>query len=140
METENALRDNTNQDLREAVLEEIRAIAMARGTDFLQIRDGQLEITDTDALPPHLGAAIAAAERSTTGLKLKFYDKLRALELLGKAYGVFDQIPQTGSGDSLLRAIVNSTRGEVDTGDIPEIQQAAAAGDDLVEQTRSSKI
>ncbi len=140
MEKENALQDNTNQELRDAVLEEIRAIAMARGTDFLQIRSGELEIADTDALPPHLGAAIASAERSSTGVKLKFYDKLRALELLGKALGAFEQTEPVQSDSSLLRAIIDSTKGALDTNDIPELQQAATAGDDLVEQTQSSSL
>lgn len=122
-------------DQRQAVLEEIRAIAMARGTDFFQIRDGQLEIADTDSLPPELGAAIASAERSSTGVKLKFYDKLRALELLGKALGAFEQTVAPQSDSSLLQAIIDSTKGGLDTSDIPELQQAAAACDDLVEQT-----
>lgn len=122
-------------DQRQAVLEEIRAIAMARGTDYFQIRDGQLEIADTDALPPELGAAIASAERSSTGVKLKFYDKLRALELLGKALGAFEQTEPVQSDSSLLQAIIDSTKGDLDTSDIPELQQAATACPDLVEQT-----
>ena len=125
---------------RQAVLEEIRAIAMARGTDFFQIRDGVLEISDTDALSPELGAAIASAERSSTGIKLKFYDKLRALELLGKALGAFEQTEPVRADSSLLQAIINSTKGELDTSDIPELQQASDACHDLVESSGTEKL
>ena len=125
---------------RQAVLEEIRAIAMARGTDFFQIRDGVLEIADTDALSPELGAAIASAERSSTGIKLKFYDKLRALELLGKALGAFEQTEPVRADSSLLQAIIDSTRGGLDTSDIPELQQASDACHDLVESSGTEKL
>lgn len=120
-----------------AILQELRAIAMARATDYMTVRDGALEIRCTDALSPEQAAAIASIERSTGGLKLKFYDKLKALELLGKYLGLFEtrQSWPDGQQTNLLEAIVAATREEVDTHDLPELQQAAAAGDDLVEPT-----
>lgn len=122
-----------------AILEELRAIAMARATDFMAVRDGALDIRSTDELTPEQAAAIASVERSTGGLKLKFYDKLKALELLGKYLGLFEarQSWLDGQENNLLQAIIESTAKEVDTGDLPELQQAAAAGDDLVEQTEA---
>ena len=125
-----------------AILEELRAIAMARATDFMAVREGTLEIRSTDELTSEQAAAIASIERSTGGLKLKFYDKLKALELLGKYLGLFEarQSWLDGQENDLLQAIIESTAKEVDTGDLPELQQAAAAGDDLVEQTCSASF
>ncbi|MBQ3252148.1 MAG: terminase small subunit [Oscillospiraceae bacterium] len=117
------------------ILEELRAIAMARATDFMAVRDGGLEIRATDSLTPEQAAAIASIERSTGGLKVKFYDKLKALELLGKYLGLFETRAAWPDGQetNLLQAIVDATNKEVPTDDLPELQQAAAAGDDLVE-------
>ena len=119
------------------VLEELWAIAGARATDYIAVEDGGLQIRNTDQLTPSQAAAIAAVEKSTTGLKVKFYDKLRALELLGKYLGLFDAGAGRETGENnLLEAIVAATEKEVPTHDLPELQQAAAAGHDLVEPAR----
>ena len=117
-----------------AVLSEIAAIAMANTTDLMAVRDGELEIRSTAELTRQQSAAIASIEKSAGGIKVKFYDKLKALELLGKHLGLFEQkgIPETSEND-LLQAILQSTKEVIDTHDLPEIQQAAAADHDLVE-------
>jgi len=67
---------------------------------------------------------------------VKFYDKLKALELLGKYMGLFEGklSREEKEENNLLEAILKATREEVDIHDIPELQQAAAVGHDLVEQ------
>lgn len=117
------------------VLDQIRAIAMADVTGVLTVRDGALTIRATAELSAEQRAAIASIEKGTGGLKVKFYDKLKALELLGKCLGLFDRpaLPDAGEND-LLQAIDRSTREVIHTYDLPEVQQAAAAGNDLVEQ------
>lgn len=125
----------------EEILRELQTLALARATDFLAVRNGAVDIKSTDELPPELTAAIASVEKTSTGLRVKFYDKLKALELLGKYLGFFE--PGNGRGqtkNNLLQAILESTRGELSVRDIPEIQQAAAAGHDLVEQAGSETI
>lgn len=118
-----------------AILQELTAIAMARATDFMTVRDGSLDIRSTNELSQAQAAAIASIERGTGGLKVKFYDKLKALELLGKYLGLFESRAawSDGQDNNLLQAILESTQEEVDTGDLPELQQAATAGDDMVE-------
>ncbi len=66
--------------------------------------------------------------------KVKLPEKLRALELLGKAVGMFDSREAPAAAENnLFNAIADGTREEVDAGDIPELEQAAVAGDDVVE-------
>ena len=120
------------------VVEELAAIGFARATNFLRVSDGELTIRATDTLSKADQAAIASIERSSTGIKLKFYDKMKALELLGKYMGMFEgKSEQEEARNNLLEAILAATQEEVETDDIPEIQQAADDRHDLVEPAGS---
>ena len=116
------------------VVEELAAIGFARATNFLRVSEGELTVCDTDTLSKADRAAIASIERSSNGIKLKFYDKMKALELLGKYMGMFEgKDDGEENRNNLLEAILAATQEEVETDDIPEIQQAADAGHELVE-------
>ena len=117
----------------EDILYQLRAIAMADTTALVQVRDGALEIRSTAELPKQLRCAIASIEKSAGGIKVKFYDKLKALELLGKYLGLFEGGSAPAEDNALLEAILRST-GEVTESEIQALQQQTAAGDDLVEQ------
>ena len=56
----------------------------AKATDFVAIEDGDLVIRSTDDLSKSDRAAIASVESTSNGIRLKLYDKMKALELLGK--------------------------------------------------------
>ena len=123
------------------VVEELAAIGFARATNFLRVSEGELTVCDTDTLSKADRAAIASIERSSNGIKLKFYDKMKALELLGKYMGMFEgKDDGEENRNNLLEAILAATQEEVETDDIPEIQQAADACHDLVEPSGSSGI
>ena len=116
------------------VVEELAAIGFARATNFLRVSEGELIVCDTDTLSKADRAAIASIERSSNGIKLKFYDKMKALELLGKYMGMFEgKDDGEENHNNLLEAILAATQEEVGTDDIPEIQQAADDRHDLVE-------
>ena len=104
------------------VVEELAAIGFAKATDFLWVSDGELTIRDTDDLSKADRAAIASIERSSTGIKLKFYDKMKALELLGKYMGMFEGSAKEEARNNLLEAILAATQEDVELCDIPEIQ------------------
>lgn len=120
------------------MLEELVAIGFARVTDYFFVRDGQVCLKEP--ISEQAGAVIASMENGAKGLKVKCYDKLKALELLGKHLGLFDRkdAPKPEE-NNLLQAILQATGEEVQVHDLPEVQQAAAAGHDLVEPTEASE-
>lgn len=76
---------------QERVLDELAAIAFANGTDFATItHNGLVRLTPTDEVPEEKKKAVASIEEGKYGIKVKFHDKVKALELLGKHLGVFD--------------------------------------------------
>ena len=125
---------------RKRVVEELAAIGFARATDFLSVQDGKLLVRSTDDLRKSDRSAIASIETTSSGIRLKFYDKMKALELLGKYLGLFDGKPETEERNDLLEAILAATKEDVAIHDIPEIQQAAADCHDLVEPAGSESL
>ena len=140
---------------REWVLGRLAAIAGADVTDFLSVTTepatklgihpltGEVinvpggyrqtvRITNTAELPEEKAAALAGVKQGANGIEVKLHDKVRALELLGKATGAFDNTVTPAQESNLFDAIVDSAGEELSTDDIPEIEQAAAAGDDVV--------
>lgn len=127
----NAKGSDGVQITAEEILQQLRAIALADVTKLVTVKDGAYLVEDTTALTEDMRRAISSVEKSTVGIKVKFYDKLKALELLGKYLGLFDgSAENTGEESPLLAAILKTTGG-----DSPgEIEQEATPGDDLVEQ------
>ena len=129
------------RDLRDQVLEELAAIGFAKATDFVAVENGELVVKDTGQLPKKLRSAVASIEKAPGGVKLKLYDKLKALELMGKVLGLFD-----GSGgaqaeeNNLIELLLGATGEEVDLSDLPEIQQTAADRHELVEPAGAGKL
>ena len=112
-----------------SAMEELKAIALARATDVLREEAGrQVVCWDSDAT-----AAIAGLEQSGGVWKVKFYDKLKALELLLRAQGELDCVSPGDSG--LFKAILSATKGNLDG--VQDPQPQAAGGHDLVEQEKS---
>ena len=126
----------------ERILEELAAIGFSRATDCLYVEGNTLMIKSAQELTPDAGAAIASIERNASGLKVKFYDKLKALELLGRHMGMFENgMAREGQEkNNLLEAILAATREEVTGDGIPELQQTADPGNELVEQTGAGAV
>ncbi len=106
----------------EKVLQELVAIAFAKVPDCLTVEGNDVHLKEH--LTPKQRAAVAAVEKTSTGVKVKFYDKMKALELLGKHFGLFDgkDGQEEAKDNNLLAAILQATGQEVDTDDVSELQ------------------
>ena len=122
---------------QEAVLQELASIAFANGTDFVTVTGaGLLCVKATSEVPKNKLPAIAGIKYSQLGIEIKLHDKVRALELLGKHLGVFATGGSAAAAEenNIFEVIEQSTREEIDTNEIPEIEPSAEPGDDVVEQ------
>ena len=63
------------------ILYQLECIAGADVTALLGVENGALTVTDTENLDEKLRCAIASLEKGSGGIKVKFYDKLKALEI-----------------------------------------------------------
>lgn len=114
-------REKRTEITQDWVLEELRKIASANGTDFAQVvrepiirnnaymidpDTGQIRTTDvvrlipTEELPEEKRAAISAIKETKFGINVETYDRVRALELLGRHLGMFrDKVELSGRAD-----------------------------------------
>ncbi len=106
----------------EKVLRELVAIAFAKVPDCLVVEGNDVHLKQQ--LTPQQRSAVAAVEKTSAGVKVKFYDKMKALELLGKHFGLFEgkDAQEETQDNNLLAAILQATGQEVDTDDVSELQ------------------
>lgn len=114
-------RTGITQDL---VLAELAKIAFVDRGAFARVAGGgrTVEITDTDSLTADQRAVLASVEETKFGVKVSTYDKLRALELLGKHLGLFDgKGAKSESRENNLLEALKETE-EIDTDDLDEVE------------------
>ena len=138
-------RSERTEITQDMVLKELASVAFANGTDFARVvvreepvhvvdEDGQLqqvvkkvqkvELFDTEKVDEKKRAAIASIKEGKYGIEVSSYDKIRALELIGKHLGMFDtKTPQKTEAESnLLEMLVAGTGEDIDTDDLPEVK------------------
>lgn len=105
-----AKRLEISQDM---VIQELARIAFFNATRAARVVNNQygaqVEFTDTEELTDDERAAIASIEETKHGIKVSSYDKVRALELLGKHLGLFDKAAGATPPDA-IEAFVKATK------------------------------
>lgn len=74
----------------EDIIAEYKAIAFANGTDFAEVKNDIVRIKDTDSLDEEKKKAISLIETTKFGINVRTHDKMKALEMLAKYVGIFD--------------------------------------------------
>ena len=93
-------RQKRTEITQDMVLQELAAIAFANATDFAQIVNGRVHLTNTADLSDAQIKAIAGIKEGKFGIELKLNDKEKALELLGRHLGMFkDRLEVSGLDD-----------------------------------------
>jgi phage terminase small subunit len=76
------------------VLEELARIAFADTTSAIRVEDGRVVVQDTDEMDENTRRAISEISETVTTnggtLKVKFHDKVKALELLSRHLGILN--------------------------------------------------
>lgn len=80
-------RTEVSQDM---VVKELAAIAFSKITDYVEIIDGNVVIKNTKGLTDEQIRAIAGIKEGKNGVEIKMNDKERALELLGRHLGMWN--------------------------------------------------
>lgn len=80
-------RTEVTQDM---VVKELAAIAFSRATDYAEVKGGTVHIKDTNSLSEQQIRAIAGIKDGKFGIELKLNDKEKALELLGRHLGMWN--------------------------------------------------
>lgn len=86
------MSDKSNSNGADKVLSELSSIAFSNVADYLYIdkEDGTLKVTEDAIADRNVMAAVAELKNTRQGIEVKLYSKMKALELLGKYYGILN--------------------------------------------------
>lgn len=94
-------RQQRTEITQDMVVQELAACAFARVTDYVEIRNGMVVIRSTDSLTDDQVRAIAGIKEGANGIEIKMNDKEKALELLGRHLGMWnDKMQLSGTVDT----------------------------------------
>lgn len=96
------------------VLAELAAIAFSDRTELARVGEcGEVTFTPTDRLGDDIKKTIAGIENGKYGTKVTSYDKVKALELLGKHLGLFSAGADNSDTLAKLDEVLGRIEGEI---------------------------
>lgn len=106
-------RSKRTEITADRVLAELAAIAFSDRTELAQVgKNGEVTFTPTDSLGTQIKKTIAGIENGKYGTKVTSYDKVKALELLGKHLGLFSSGADNSSALDKLDEVLKGIKSE----------------------------
>ena len=107
-------RQERTEITQDMVVQELAAIAFAQATDYGIVKKNHVFINDTEGLTQNQRRAIAGIKMGKNGIELKLCDKEKALELLGRHLGMWnDKVDiNLDESKSKLDDLINQMRGD----------------------------
>lgn len=99
VDVERKRRLQSHEDIAEFVLQQWQTMAQSDLTEALNITGPIVMIKDISEIPQHMRSNIRKIETTSTGVKVEFYDKNKALENLARALGMFVEKTQNLNED-----------------------------------------
>lgn len=83
-------RQKRTEVTQDRVVQELSYSAFARATDYVEIVNGVVRIKNTSEMSEEQIRAIAGIKEGANGIEIKLNDKERAIELLGRHLGMWN--------------------------------------------------
>lgn len=122
-------REKRTEITQDKVLKELAAVAFANGSDFARVvtktcfnKQGKevqyqdVELEETDELPEEKRKAIAGIKMGKNGIEVSTCDKVKALELLGRHLGMFNDKVQLETGEKGVTINIDIPKGDKQNG------------------------
>lgn len=107
-------RSKRTEITADRVLAELAAIAFSDRTDIAKIEDGGVvTFTPTDQLDKDAKKTISGIENGKYGTKVTTYDKVKALELIGKHLGMFTSGADNSAALDKLDEVLGRIEGNI---------------------------
>ncbi len=84
--------EKANKITIQKVLNELDKMAFSNITDYIEVKEDTITLTDWTKLSKEQTAAIESVHQTKDGYRIKLYNKPHALEMIGKHLGMFAEI------------------------------------------------
>lgn len=109
----NELIEKANEKVEvkaEDILRELKAIAFANGTDYVDIKSGNLYFKNTSELSEEKKKAISCIKKTKDGKQIDTYDKLKAIDMLVKYMKLFENGNEEKSTPTLNIVVTDNSK------------------------------
>ncbi|RGX53178.1 hypothetical protein DWV16_17150 [Anaerotruncus sp. AF02-27] len=114
------------------ILRELAKIGFADITDYLTVKSDLVQIKNTEDIPRARIGAISAIKQGNFGIEMKLHDKVRALELMARIYGLVNGQPMQQADDNGLSEAIGNAAKEIFADEVLDVQQKTTEDTDVV--------